>query len=175
MKQILTIVFFLLTLNSLIAQERTQVFQKAGFKVKCGCELYINTLYINMAKQNGINNIAAAYICGENKESSEIGVANNINITDESASYSRMSPSNYNYFEKKTLEVYARNLQNAGFEYSYTTYKGVSALEYTFDQQGLPTKAIFFLKNKKTYLIQVGTRANLNSKFNLLKYSFELL
>lgn len=175
MKAIITIATILISSSLIIAQERIQTFQSAGLKVKCGCELKVNTLYIQMAKQNGINNIVAAYICGEDENSPEIGVANNINVTDESASYNKISPSNYGYFEKRTLEVYAGNLQKAGFNYQYTTYKGVSALEYSFDQMGLPTKAIFFLKNKKTYLIQVGTRTNLNSKFNLLKYSFELL
>lgn len=175
MKVIITIASILISTSLIIAQERIQSFQSAGFKVKCGCELKVNTLYIQMAKQNGINNIIAAYICGENENSSEIGVANNINITDESATYNKISPSYYGYFEKRTLEVYASNLQKAGFEYNYTNYKGVSALEYSFDQQGLPTKAIYFIKNKKTYLIQAGTRINLNSKFNLLKYSFDFL
>lgn len=175
MKVIITIASILISTSLIIAQERVQTFQSAGFKVKCGCELKVNTLYIQMAKQNGINNITAAYICGENENSSKIGVANNINITDESATYNKISPSNYGYFEKRTLEVYASNLQKAGFEYNNTNYKGVSALEYSFDQQGLPTKAIYFIKNKKTYLIQVGTRENLYSKFNLLKNSFELL
>ena len=171
----LTLVFGILLIGKISAQERIQIFQNAGFKVKCGCELYVNSLFIETARQNGINNIIAAYICGENKESPEIGVANNINITDESASYQNMKPTNYGYFEKKTLEVYAKNLLNAGIEYNYTTFKSVIALEYNFDQQGLPTKAFFFLKNKKTYLIQVGTRRNLLSKYNMLKTSFEIL
>jgi hypothetical protein len=174
MKVIITIATILISTSLIIAQERIQTFQSAGFKVKCDCELKVNTLYIQMAKQNGINNIIAAYICGENENSPEIGVANNINITDESASYNKISPSNYGYFEKRTLEVYASNLQKAGFNYQYTTYKGTSALEYSFDQMGLPTKALFFIKNKKTYLIQVGTRTNLLSKYNTLKNSFEL-
>jgi hypothetical protein len=174
MKINLTVLYCIMTINTLVAQGSTQIFKKDGFKVKCDCELNINSLYIKMAKQNGINNILAAYICGENQDSPETGVANNINITDESASYNKMSTSNYGYFEKKTLEVYARNLQNSGFDYNYTIYKGVPALEYSFNQQGLPTKAIFFLKNKKTYLIQVGTRTNLLLKYNQLKNSFEI-
>ena len=175
MKTFLLFIIILASNSFLVAQENFQTFHSAGFKVKCGCQFYVNNLFITMAKQNGINNILFAYICGENKESSELGVANNINITDESASYSRISPSNYDYFEKKFLEAYAKNLSNAGFTYNYISYKGVTALEYNFDQLGLPTKALFFLKNKKSYLIQSGSRTNLTSKFNLLKYSFEFL
>jgi hypothetical protein len=175
MKIYITILTILISITTLVAQERTQLLSNGNFKVKCGCELRVNSLFIQMAKQSGSNNIVAAYICAENENTPEIGVVNNINIYDESASYNKINPSNYTYFEKKSLDVYANNLKNAGFSYNYITYKGVAALEYSFDQQGLPTKAIFFLKNKKSYLIQAGTRANLNSKFNLLKYSFELL
>jgi uncharacterized protein (UPF0128 family) len=90
-------------------------------------------------------------------------------------SYKNIQPSGYALFEKKYLEQYATNLKNAGISYSYTTFQGVSTIEYTFDQQGLPTKAIIFLKNKKSYLLQVGTRKNLTTKYNLLKTSFVLL
>jgi hypothetical protein len=78
-------------------------------------------------------------------------------------------------YVSKYLEQYATNLKNSGIAYTYTTYQGVSAIEYTFDQQGLPTKAIIFLKNKKSYLIQVGTRKNLSTKFSSLKSSFAIL
>jgi hypothetical protein len=176
MLKIKLILFFsLIFISKLGAQNKVQVFKNAGFKVMCGCDLYVNSIFIDMTKQNGINNILAAYICAENKDNSEIGVVNNINVTDEIASFNKINPSNYAYFEKKTLETYALNLKNGGFNYNYITFKGVSALEYTFEQQGLPTKALFFLKNKKTYLIQVATRKNLSSKYNLLKYSFEFL
>lgn len=175
MKYFVTILTVIISINTLIAQERTQILSNGKFKVKCDCVLKINTLFIQMAKQRGSDNIIAAYICAENENTPETGVINNINIYDESASYRNISPSYYNYFDKKSLEVYAKNLKDAGIEYNYTTYKGVAALEYSFEQQGLPTKAIFFLKDKKSFLIQVGTRVNLISKFNLLKYSFDLL
>ena len=159
----------------LFAQDSYQTFASAGFKIKCACKLYVNSTFIQMAKQQGKNDIIAAYICGENKESPETGVIVNINIYDESKSYNIIQPSGYAYFEKKYLEHYAANLSNAGISYNYTTYQGVSALEYNFDQLGLPTKALMFLKNKKSYLLQVATRNNLTTKFTALKTSFEIL
>ncbi len=157
-------------------QETYQTIATAGFKVKCGCKFYANTTFIQAAKQQGANNIIAAYICGENEDSAETGVINNINIYDESKSYKNIKPSNYAYFEKKALEQYASNLKNAGISYSYTTFQGVSAIEYTFEQEGtLPTKAIVFYKNKKSYLLQVATRKNLITKYNKLKTSFVIL
>lgn len=77
---------------------------------------------------------------------------------------------------KKTLEQYAGNLKSAGMSYSYTTFQGVSAIEYTFDQSGtLPTKAILLYKKKKSYFLQVATRKNLTAKYNKLKTSFVIL
>lgn len=165
----------LLFVANIYGQENYQTFANAGFKVKCGCNLYINTTFISMAKQQGMNNIIAAYICAENEDNPDIGVINNINIYDESKSYKNIQPSGYSTFEREYLGQYATNLKNAGISYSYTTYQGVSAIEYTFDQLGLPTKAIIFLKNKKSYLIQVGTRSNLTTKFNSLTTSFVIL
>lgn len=157
-------------------QESYQTFATAGFKVKCGCNFYANTTFIQAAKQQGVNNIIGAYICGENEDSPETGVINNINIYDESKSYKNIKPSNYGYFEKKVLEQYAGNLKNAGMSYSYTIFQGVSAIEYTFDQGGtLPTKALIFYKNKKSYLLQVATRKSLITKYNKLKTSFVIL
>lgn len=171
---ILILAFFFAA--SAYGQESYQTFATAGFKVKCGCKLYANTTFIQAAKQQGANNIIAAYICGENEDSAETGVINNINIYDESKSYKNIKPSNYGYFEKKVLERYASNLKNAGMSYSYTIFQGVSAIEYTFDQGGtLPTKAILFYKNKKSYSLQVATRKNLITKYNKLKTSFVIL
>ena len=152
-----------------------QTFTKAGFKVKCGCKFYVNTTFIQLAKQQGVNDIIAAYICAENKDNPNIGVVFNINVYDRSKSYQNIQSSAYATFEKKYLGQYASNLKNAGISYTYTTYQGVSAIEYTFDQQGLPAKAIIFLKNKKSYLLQVGTRKSLTTKFNSLKSSFVIL
>jgi hypothetical protein len=171
--QILSI--FLLIGFNLSAQNSYQTFASAGFKIKCACNLYINSTFIKLANQTGSKDIIAAYICAENEDSPELGIIYNINIYNESKSYAKIPPARYAYFEKKYLEAYAANLSNAGIPFSYTIYQGVTALEYSFDQQGLPTKAIMFLKNKKSYLLQVGTRNGLTTKFNLLKTSFVLL
>jgi hypothetical protein len=174
-KVIYTSILVLLFVGNIYGQDTYQTFTSAGFKVKCGCQLYVNTTFIAMAKQQGVNNIIAAYICAENEDNPDIGIIHNINIYDESKSYKNIQPSRYSYFEKKYLEQYATSLKNSGFTYTYTTYQGVSAIEYTFDQQGLPTKAIIFLKDKKSYLIQLGTRKSLSTKFSSFKSSFTIL
>ena len=175
-KKLITITILVLFIGANIyGQEYYQNFVNAGFKVKCGCSLYVNNTFISMAKQQGAKNILAAYICAENENDPDIGVIYNINIYDESSSYINIQPSGYTTFDKYYLEAYAKNLKNSAMRYAYTTYQGVPAIEYTFDQLGLPTKAIMFLKNKKSYLIQVGTRNNLTNKYNLVKSSFMII
>ena len=168
---ILTVIF----IANIFGQEIYQSFTSAGFKVKCGCKLYVNSVFIQMAKQQGTTNVIAAYLCAENEEKPDIAVINNINIYDESSSYKSKKPSDSILFEKLYLEQYAINLKQSGMKYSYITYLGVAALEYIFDQNGIPTKALFFVKNKKSYLIQVASRKDLASKYNSLKNSFMIL
>lgn len=168
---------FLLLIFSLksYGQNKIQRFPDTGFKIECECELYSNNLFLNMAKENGLNNILAAYICAKDQNDPSIGAVYNINITDERKSYETISTSNYSLLEKKIVDAYAKNLRAAGFTFSYTKFQNTNALEYTFSQNELPTKAIYFVKNKRTYLIQIGTRNSLISKFEALKKSFVLL
>ncbi len=156
-----------------IAQENFQYFKSAGFKVKCGCSLYVNNTFIKMAKQQGTNDIIGAYICAENKEDYDFGVIININVYDESKSYNNTSTTGDSKIEKAFLDSYATNLSASGYKYENISFKGVNALQYTFSQNGLPTKAIVFVKNKKSYLIQLATRKNLQIKYNSLIQSFD--
>jgi len=152
-----------------------QTFNSAGFKINCNCKLFDNVVFINMAKEQGINNIIGAYTCAENEDNPDIAVITNINIYDLSENYKGFQSDSYAHFEKTFLEQYADDLKQANIAFKKTEYLGVAALEYTFDQMSLPTKAIVFLKDKKSYLIQVGSRNNLNTKYNLLKNSFDTL
>ena len=174
-KIISIIIIALFSVFNIFSQESYQTFSSAGFKVKCGCNLRVNTLFIQMAKQQGMENIVAAYICAENEDDPQTGVVVNINIYDETARYAKIQTEKHAYFTRKCLESYAANLSNAGIQYSYSTFQGVTAIEYTFDQNGVPTKAVMFYKNKKSYLLQVGTRNGLTTKFNALKSSFVLI
>lgn len=155
-------------------QDGYQVFSKSGFKIKCPCTLKVNTLFLEMAKEQN-QKVIGAFVCAENETSPEYGTISNVNIYDESENYLKISPSDYPSYEKSFLDQYANQLASNGMPYSYVTYKGVSAIEYSFNQMSMPTKAIMFLKEKKSYLIQVAARHNLASKFSLLKTTFELI
>jgi hypothetical protein len=170
------ILFTIITLFisvKLFAQDSYQTFASEGFKIKCGCNLHVNNTLMQIAKQNS-NNTLSAFIGAENQDSPEIAVIVYVNVIDESQRYNSIQPTGHAYFEKKYLEQYASSLSNAGMSYNYTTYQGVSALEYSFEFSGIPTKAIMFLKHHKSYMLQVGTRKGLNAKFSALKSNFQI-
>ena len=173
MKNKLLLLLMCVASVTVYAQENYQYFKTAGFKVKCGCSLYVNNTFIQMAKQQGTIDIIGAYICAENKEDYNSGVIININIYDESKSYTTTRTAGYSKVEKAFLDSYAANLAASNLNYQYISYKGVNALQYSFSQNGLPTKAIVFVKNKKSYLIQLATRKNLQTKYSSLIQSFE--
>lgn len=128
-----------------------------------------------MATQQGEKGIIGAFVCAEDEGNPDIGVIVNINVYDVSSNYKSMQVTDDRKFEMKYLSAYEQNLSNSGTTYSYVTYKGAPALEYSFDQMGLPTKAIMFLKNKKSYLLQVATRKELEREFIDLKNAFDIL
>ena len=99
----------------------------------------------------------------------------NVNIYDESTSYNKISPSNYSYFENEFIKGYSNKLLNVGAKFQNFNFKGGYAVEYSFNQGELPTKAIYFIKDKKSYLIQIGSYSNLSIKFNNLKNTFNFL
>jgi len=174
-KSFITTVLVIAAILAAISQENYQTFPSAGFKVKCECTLRTNSLFIQMASQQGNNDIVGAYICAENENDPSTGCIININIYDESKRYKNIKSSYHEYFTKKILEKYASNLSQAGFSYSFISFQGESALEYTFDQNGVPTKALFFYKNQRSYLLQVASRNGLTQKYNSIKNSFQIL
>jgi len=174
-KFISMIILALLSVTNIYSQNSYQIFTNEGFKVQCECKLYENTKFISRAEKQGMRNILAAYICAENEDNLDIGVFHNINIYDESENYKNIQPSDYIFFEKIYLNQYATNLKNEGISYTNIIYHGVSALEYTFKQQGLSTKSIIFIKHKKSYLLQIASKKNLQERYNSLKSSFEIL
>lgn len=176
MKTKLHIIILLIVVNSVAySQGNFQTYPTAGFKVKCGCKLAVNSVFIQASKSQGANNILGAYICAENENDPQTGVIVNINVYDESKNFQNIKSTYHEYFKKKSLEKYAANLKQAGYSYEYVNFQGESALEYNFDQNGVPTKAIMFFKNQKSYLLQVATRSNLISKYNSLKNSFVII
>lgn len=171
----LTSIFFLvitLTARSPMAQG-LQSFPTAGIKVSCPCKLVDNAEFREVATRvTGKRYIRAAYFCIANENDPNRAAIYNLNVYDESELYREVPASYYAMVEKEYLNSYAEGLRQAGWEHRFINFQGVRALEYTFDQMGLPTRAIVFIRNKRSYLIQVGTFTNLASLFPDLKNSF---
>jgi len=156
-------------------QEGFQVFEDDNFLIKCNCKLKPNTLAIKMSKEHGIKYPFSPYLGAENKDSYDIGIIYNINVTDISSEYNSIPQSKYNYFTNQYLKNYIDQLVSNNMSYTEGEFNGVKAVEYSFSQAGLPTKAIIFIKDKKSYLLQVATRNRLPKIFNSLKTSFKFL
>ena len=151
-----------------------QIFKDAGFKISAPCKLYPNDHFIKEVQKQGAK-VIGAYICTDDENDFYHASLVNVNIYDMTAEYNNFKPEQYSIFENSVLDSYAKSLSTAKISYKKITFMGVSALEYSFDQMGLPTKAIVFWKNKKSYLIQLGSRDNLATKFSALKNSFSIL
>ncbi len=167
MKKILFLLSFIYT--NCIGQGN-QFIQRGNIKVNCECNLKVNNLFIEMSQQQGVTSIINALVCANESEKFIV----NINIFDESSSYKQISSTNYHIFDERFINSYASNLRGEGIEYKISTYKGGKSVEYFFSQNGLPTKAIYFIKNKRSYLIQIGGVDNLQEKFNNLKNTFTI-
>ena len=152
-----------------------QFFHEGGFKVQCDCQLKLNSAYIEAVHLQNPQKSLVAYVCAENENNPELGTIVNINIFDEARNYANLSPAEYSFLEGTHLAGYADRLKDNGFDFKYVQYKKVTALEYTFDQMGVPTKSIYFIKNKNAYLLQVATKHNLITKYNSLIESFTFL
>jgi hypothetical protein len=173
MKNILVLLFIIATHQTF--GQSPQVFAKDKFKISCPCKLYINEVFMEMVKEQGMEYPVTSYVCTENDESYDLGVINHINIYDLASEYKGIPVAQHNYFESKYLETYEEGLSQADITYKHITFKGVRAVEYEFSQNGLPTKAIMFIKNQKSYLLQVATRKSLALKFHSFKSSFTII
>ena len=153
-----------------------QIFSKDNFVIKCNSKLKINSEALRLAKEKGMNFIVSSYVGSENENSEKIGVIYTIQISDLSSQYKNIPQSKQNEFTIKYLDSYCSSLKANNMSYSRPTFNGLNSVEYTFLQNGvLPSKAIIFIKDKKAYLLQVGTRKDLSKKYASLKNSFKFI
>lgn len=153
-----------------------QIFNKDNFVIKCNSKLKINSEALRMAKEKGMNFIVSSYIGSENKNSEKIGVIYIIQISDISSQYKNIPQSKQNEFTIKYLDSYCSNLKANNMSYSRPNFNGLNSVEYTYLDNGvLPSKAIVFIKDKKAFLLQVGTRKDLSKKYASIKNSFKFI
>lgn len=153
-----------------------QIFNKDNFVIKCNSKLKINSEALRLAKENGINFILSSYIGSENDNSESSGVIYNIQISDISSQYKNIQIGKHNAITLNYLDSYCSSLKANNMSFSRPSFNGLNAVEYYFLQNGvLPTKSIIFIKDKKAYMLQVGTRKNLSKKYTDFKNSFKFI
>jgi hypothetical protein len=172
MKEILiALAYTLLIFTNAFAQ---QIVKEAGFKITAPCILYSHDYFIKEVEKQGAK-VIGAYICADDENDYYNSSLVNVVVYDMADMYYGLKPENYVINDNKFLNEYSESLEASGIGYKRIQYMGVNALEYTFNQMDMPTKAIVFWKNKKSYLIQIGSRSNFSAKFNTLKSSFALI
>lgn len=150
-----------------------QIFESDNFIVKCNCKLKTNSDFLEKIKEQGSQYPASAYICSKDERNYDKGTIVNINIYDLSKDYITLSEAKYNVFNEEFINSYATQLKSNNINFKREKFHDVEALRYEFNQMGLPTKALFFVKNKKSYLIQVASRSNLANQFSSIVNSFK--
>lgn len=151
-----------------------QVLVKAGIQVSAPCKLENDSYFKEQAEAQGAK-VIGAYICTDHEDDYYHASIVNIVVYDMAANYSNINPDQYVLFENQMVDSYIKSLSSSGISFKKINYLGINAVEYTFEQMDLPTKAIIFWKNKKSYLVQLGSRDNYLDKFNSLKNSFSIL
>lgn len=145
-----------------IFSQETYVHLKGNLKIKKEYNLKTNTLLLDMAKQNNVTNLIATYIGTKNENIREKAIIYNINI------YLELSFRGNNA-SKKYLEHIIKGLKTTGLQYAIVNYQGVPAIEYKYNMNGIPSMILCFLKNEKSYFIQVSSLRNLSTNFNSFK------
>ncbi len=170
MKFTTSLFLFIMMLGAVSAQNK-QSFPAAGFTVNCPCKLFVNEEFISLASQHGSVDLKA-YVCAYDEDSYQNGAIYNINIHDLTSEKRKLAKDEL--YNSMHLIHYKSSLRAAGISFKETKMLGVNAIEYNFSQLDLPTKAVYFVHGDQAYLLQVGSRTNLNSRFHLFSESFQL-
>ena len=126
---------------------------------------------MNQPENNlGLDESIGAYVCAINETDPDNIVIVNINVSP--------SPELANSRNRSDFSVYTYLLNQSNIPYWFTDFQGAIAVEYSFTQlppYNIPTKAIFFIKNNKGYLLQIATKNNLETRYKNMRDSFLII
>lgn len=183
MKQInsILIIIFLLFNLQVNAEEFTcgsnqpQTFEEHNFQIRTECKLFENKMLLEISQSQPGDNLIGAYHCAANEHNMATAAIYSINIHDLSSIYDQTKNSEHHLIPSKYIDQYAESLSLAGISYEEISFKSNPGLIYNFLQQDIPTKALFFVNDRKVYLIQVASRSNVEETFQKTINSFAFL
>ncbi len=176
MKKILFSLAFIFATANIFGQSTSQSFERAGFRVKCHCKLEYHAELTNLARRQASGSgIIGSYVCFLNIEDVNKALSANVNVYDYSPAYRGLDRAQIFSYEKRYLEDYATNLGRSRITYDFVDYKGLSAIRYSFLQEGIYTEVLVFLSHQKHYQIQVMSNdaSNRRRVFDEMINSFE--
>jgi len=156
--------------------EGFQIFDNENFIIKCPSKFKEDVVYYETAKSQGMDvSTIKSYVASENTNSYEEGVIYNIVINDLSSFYDGFSKKEELIFDEKFFDKYITDIKANNFKYKISKSNNKKCIHYNYSQAGLPTKAMLIIDNKKSYMLQVASRKNLDAKFEYLITNFKFI
>ncbi|WP_322551457.1 hypothetical protein [Flavobacterium psychraquaticum] len=146
-----------------------QVFIDDNFMIKCSGNLLFDKLRFEDGQQNGQTNYSRPYHVFIN------GVDYNINVSDMTNLFNGKDKAEINNFNKKDLQYYQTKFDEMGIKNEQKTFKEFDAVFYETTQGGKLTKAVYFHKDMKSYMLQVTSKSGTDKLFKEFINSFEII
>ncbi len=150
-------------------QNGYQIFKKENFVIKCIGKLNTDNERLKQFKETNSGENSTPFI--SKKDNNEFV----INITEHSNLYSGISEEQVKKYYSQSIDIYAENLKSVGIAYQRAKFKDYDCVYYENTQNGILTKAIFFLAKSKAYLLQVSSKKDTNKIFKEFINTFELI
>ncbi len=150
-------------------REGYQVFTNENFIIKCKGNLLFDKLRFEDGQQNGQTNYSKPYHVFKN------GVDYNINVSDMSSLLNGKDKTEINNFNNDDLKYYQTKFDEMGIKNEIKKFKGFDAVFYENTADGKLSKALYFHKDMKSYMLQVTSKSETKKLFEEFINTFELI
>ena len=152
-----------------IKKEGFQVFKNENFIIKCKGKILFDKARFENDQQSGQPNYSKPYHVFKN------GVDYNINVSDMSSLLNGKDKTEINNFNNDDLKYYQTKFDEMGIKNEIKKFKGFDAVFYENTADGKLSKALYFHKDMKSYMLQVTSKSETKKLFEEFINTFELI
>lgn len=152
-----------------LKKEGFQVFKNENFIIKCKGKILFDKARFENDQKSGQPNYSKPYHVFKS------GVDYNINISDMSILLDGKSANEIAKYNDEDLEYYQIKFDEMGVKNKQKKFKDFNAVFYEISQNGKLTKAVYFHKHMKSYMLQVSSSKNTQTLFDEFINSFEFI
>lgn len=147
---------------------RYQIFEKENFKIKCKASLKLDKLRMQQFKQQGLLDVSKPYhVYFDDTDY-------NINVSSFEKDLIGKNAYEVQKYHKDYLNYYQQKFDEMGVKNNRRTFKDYDAVFYENMNQGRLTKAVFFQYKSKSYMLQVTSSTEVETKFLEFINTFEI-